>query len=276
VTPTPSPPDLARLSLNQRTTNNWGVQEAVEGCVRAGVSWIGLWRDKVAETGLEESARIVREAGLRVSSLCRGGMFPAETAAERRARLDDNRRAVEEAATLGTAVLVLVCGPSPNRDLEAARGMVEEGIDLLAPYAAELGVKLGIEPFHPALMTERSVIVTLAQALDIAERFDPEQVGVVIDVYHVFWDPELFSQITRASGRILGFHINDWVVPTRDPLLERGMMGDGVIELRRIRAAVDDAGYAGPIEVEIFNPEIWRRLGDKILATMKERYAALV
>ncbi len=276
MTPTPSPPDLARLSLNQRTTNNWGVQEAVEGCVRAGVSWIGLWRDKVAETGLEESARIVREAGLRVSSLCRGGMFPAETAAERRARIDDNRRAVEEAATLGTAALVLVCGPSPNRDLEAARGMVEEGIDLLAPYAAELGVKLGIEPFHPALMTERSVIVTLAQALDIAERFDTEQVGVVIDVYHVFWDPELFSQITRASGRILGFHVNDWVVPTRDPLLERGMMGDGVIELRRIRAAVDDAGYAGPIEVEIFNPEIWSRLGDKILATMKERYAALV
>jgi sugar phosphate isomerase/epimerase len=276
VTPTPSPPDLARLSLNQRTTNNWGVQEAVEGCVRAGVPWIGLWRDKVAETGLEESARIVREAGLRVSSLCRGGMFPAETAAERRVRLDDNRRAVEEAATLGTAVLVLVCGPSPNRDLETARSMVEEGIDLLAPYAAELNVKLGIEPFHPALMIERSVVVTLAQALDLAERFDPDQVGVVVDVYHVFWDPELFSQIARASGRILGFHVNDWVVPTRDPLLERGMMGDGVIELRRIRAAVDEAEYAGPIEVEIFNPEIWSRAGDKILATMKERYAALV
>jgi sugar phosphate isomerase/epimerase len=276
VTPTPSTPDLSRLSLNQRTTNNWSVQEAVEGCVRAGIPWIGLWRDKVAETGLEESARIVRDAGLRVSSLCRGGMFPAKTAAERRSRLNDNRRAVEEAATLGTAVLVLVCGPSPNRDLEAARSMVEEGIDLLAPYAAELDVKLGIEPFHPALMTERSVIVTLAQALNVAERFDPEQVGVVVDVYHVFWDPDLFSQIARASGRILGFHVNDWVVPTRDPLLERGMMGDGVIELRRIRAAVDDAGYAGPIEVEIFNPEIWSRPGDKILATMKERYAALV
>ena len=276
MTPTPSPPDLSRLSLNQRTTNNWDMQEAVEGCVRAGISWIGLWRDKVAETGLEESARIVREAGLRVSSLCRGGMFPAETAAERRSRLDDNWRAVEEAATLDTDVLVLVCGPSPNRDLEAARSMVEEGIDLLAPYAAEMGVKLGIEPFHPALMTERSVIVTLAQALDIAERFGPDQVGVMIDVYHVFWDPELFSQIAGASGRILGFHVNDWVVPTRDPLLERGMMGDGVIELRRIRAAVDAAGYAGPIEVEIFNPVIWSRPGDKILATIKERYAALV
>jgi sugar phosphate isomerase/epimerase len=273
---TPLPPELSRLSLNQRTTNNWGVQEAVEGCVRAGIPWIGLWRDKVAETGLEESACIAREAGLRVSSLCRGGMFPAETASERRSRLDDNRRAVEEAAALGTTVLVLVCGPSPNRDLDAARSMVEAGIDLLAPYAAELGVKLGIEPFHPALMTERSVVVTLAQALDIAERFEPDQVGVVVDVYHVFWDPELYSQIARASGRILGFHVNDWVVPTRDPLLERGMMGDGVIELRRIRAAVDDAGYAGPIEVEIFNPEIWSQPGDEILATMKERYAALV
>ena len=173
-------------------------------------------------------------------------------------------------------MLVLVCGPSPNRNLDAARGMVEEGINLLAPYAAEMGVKLGIEPFHPALMTERSVIVTLAQALDIAERFDPDHVGVVIDVYHVFWDPELYSQIARAPGRILGFHVNDWVVPTRDPLLERGMMGDGVIELGRMRAAVDGAGYLGPIEVEIFNPEIWGRPGEEVLATMKERYAALL
>jgi sugar phosphate isomerase/epimerase len=146
---TPLPPELSRLSLNQRTINNWGVQEAIEGCVRAGIPWIGLWRDKVAETGLEESACIAREVGLRVSSLCRGGMFPAETAAERRSRLEDNRRAVEEAATLGTAVLVLFCGPSPNRDLDAARSMVKAGIDLLAPYAAELGVKLGIEPFPP-------------------------------------------------------------------------------------------------------------------------------
>lgn len=273
TSPAPNP---SRLSLNQKTTNEWSVRESAEGCVRAGIPWIGLWRDKVAETGLEESARIVRDPGLRVSSLCRGGMFPAATAAERQERLDDNRRAVEEAATLGTDVLVLVCGPAPNRDLDAARGMVEEGIDLLAPYAAELDVKLGIEPFHPALLTERSVIVTLAQALDIAERFDPAQVGVVVDVYHVFWDPNLYSQIHRASGRILGFHVNDWVVPTRNPLLERGMMGDGVIELRRIRVAVDEAGYAGPIEVEIFNPEIWSRPGDEILSTTKERYTAHV
>ena len=125
-------------------------------------------------------------------------------------------------------------------------------------------------------MTERSVVVTLAQALNIAERFEADQVGVVVDVYHVFWDPELYSQIARASGRILGFHVNDWVVPTRDPLLERGMMGDGVIQLRRIRAAVDGARYLGPIEVEIFNPQIWSQPGEEILATMKERYATLV
>ena len=273
---TPSPPELSRLSLNQRTTNDWNVREAVEGCARAGLSWIGLWRDKVAEAGLEESARVVREAGLRVSSLCRGGMFPARTEAERRSNLDDNRRAVDEAAALGTAVLVLVCGPAPDRDLDAARRAVEDGIERLAPYAAERGVKLGIEPFHPALMTERSVVVTLAQSLDIAERFAPREVGVVVDVYHVFWDPDLYSQIRRASGRILGFHVNDWVVPTRDPLLDRGMMGDGVIELRRIRAAVETAGYGGPIEVEIFNQDVWDSPGDETLALVKERYTAHV
>ncbi|MDQ3498647.1 MAG: sugar phosphate isomerase/epimerase, partial [Actinomycetota bacterium] len=179
--PSPSPPDLSRLSLNQKTTNNWGVREAAEGCVRAGIEYIGLWRDKVSETGLSESARVVRDAGLRVSSLCRGGMFTA--AAERRARLEDNRRAVEEAAALGTDVLVLVCGPPPGKDLEAARVMVEEGINDLAPYAAEAGLRLAIEPFHPVLMQERSVIVTLSQALDIAERFEPDRVGVVVDVY---------------------------------------------------------------------------------------------
>jgi sugar phosphate isomerase/epimerase len=268
----PSPPDPSRLSLNQKTTNNWGVREAAEGCARAGIGFIGLWRDKVAETGLSESARIVRDAGLRVSSLCRGGMFPAATAAGRRTSLDDNRRAVEEAAALGTDVLVLVCGPAPERDLEAARVMVEEGMSELAPYAAEVGVKLAIEPFHPVLMMERSVIVTLAQALDIAVRFDPGRVGVVVDVYHVWWDPELYRQISRASGRIFGFHANDWLPPKPELLLSRAMMGDGPIEIRRIREAVDTAGYAGPIEVEIFNQDIWSAPGDEVLALTKERY----
>jgi sugar phosphate isomerase/epimerase len=267
-----SPPDPSRLSLNQKTTNNWGVREVAEGCARAGIGFVGLWRDKVSETGLSASARVVRDAGLRVSSLCRGGMFPAVDAAERRARLEDNRRAVDEAAALGTDVLVLVCGPAPERDLEAARVMVEDGISELAPYAAEMRVKLAIEPFHPVLMQERSVIVTLAQALDIAERFESERVGVVVDAYHVWWDPELYPQIARASGRIFGFHANDWLPPKRELLLSRAMMGDGPIEIRRIREAVDAAGYAGPIEVEIFNQDIWNAPGDEVLDLTKERY----
>jgi sugar phosphate isomerase/epimerase len=150
--------------------------------------------------------------------------------------------------------------------------MVEEGISELAPYAAEVGVKLAIEPFHPVLMQERSVIVTLAQALDIAERFEPDRVGVVVDAYHVWWDPDLYRQIVRASGRIFGFHANDWLSPKPDLLLSRAMMGDGPIEIRRIREVVDAAGYGGPIEVEIFNQDIWDAPGDEVLALTKERY----
>jgi sugar phosphate isomerase/epimerase len=272
----PSPPDPSRLSLNQKTTNNWNVRQAVEGCARTGIPYIGLWRDKVAETGLARSARLVRDAGVEVSSLCRGGMFPAATAAKRRDSLDDNRRAVDEAVTLGTDVLVLVCGPPLDLDLDAARAMVEEGVQQLAPYAAQAGVKLGIEPFHPVLMMERSVIVTLSQALDIAVQFGPAQVGVIVDVYHVWWDPDLYRQIARASGRIFGFHANDWLSPKPDLLLSRGMMGDGPIAIRRIREAIDEAGYAGPIEVEIFNQGIWNTPGDDILALMKERYVDCV
>lgn len=263
---------IDRLSLNQITTDRWSLREAAEGCGRANIPWIACWRHKVAEAGLKESARIVREAGLRVSSLCRGGMFPAATGEERAKRIDDNRRAIEEAAELGTDVLVLVCGPAPDKDIAAARRMVEEGIEQLVPYAEQYGVRLGIEPLHPMYAAERSVINTLAQANDIAERYRPEQVGVVVDAFHVWWDPELYPQIARASGRILGFHVSDWIVPTPDLLMGRGMMGDGVIDLRRIRKAVEDAGYAGPIEVEIFNQAIWDMPGDDALALTKERY----
>ena len=268
--------DVTRLSLNQMTTERWNVAEAVDGCVRAGIGAIGLWRHTVAETGLKRSAQIVRDAGLRVSSLCRGGMFPAATGAERRAHIDDNRCAIDEAAELGADVLVLVCGAAPDRDIQAAREMVHDGIAELVPYAREHGVKLGIEPLHPMFAAERSVIVTLAQALDIAEQFEQPDVGVVIDVYHVWWDPDVYAQIRRAAGRIRGFHVNDWIVPTPDLLLGRGMMGDGVIELRRLRSAVDAAGYAGPIEVEIFNQALWDAPGDEVLTLMRERYLAHV
>jgi sugar phosphate isomerase/epimerase len=264
--------DLERLSLNQATTQRWSVGEAVAGCVRAGIPAIGLWRDKVAATGVRESARIVRDAGLRVSSLCRGGWFAGVTARERQTRLDDNRRALDEAVALGTEVLVLVCGPAADRDLAAARGYVAECIAALAPYAAACGVRLGIEPLHPMYAADRSVIVSLAEANRLARQFDPHQVGVVIDVYHVWWDPEVAAQIAAAAGHILGFHVCDWLVPTPDMLEGRGMMGDGVIELRRLRAAVDAAGYSGPIEVEIFNRALWELPGDELVRLMCQRY----
>jgi sugar phosphate isomerase/epimerase len=268
--------DLSRLSLNQATTQRWSLREAVEGCARAGVPWIGLWRDKLAELGVAQAARLVRDAGLRVSSLCRGGFFPAATATERQARIDDNRRAIDEAAALGADVLVLVCGPAPDKDIVAARAMVREGIAALLPYAQECGVRLGIEPLNPIFAGDRSVIVTLAEANALVEQLGSPFLGVVADVYHIWWDPDLYAQIERAGAQILGFHVNDWIVPLPDPLLGRGMMGDGVIELRRIRVAVDATGYAGPIEVEIFNQAIWDTPGDEVLARMCERYLAYV
>lgn len=263
---------IDRLSLNQITTGKWNVREAVEGCVKADIPWISLWRHKVDEIGLNETKRLIHDAGLKVSSLCRGGMFPAATLAERQKRLDDNKRAVEEAAELGTDVLVLVSGPSPDKDIDSARQMVAEGIEKLVPFAEEYGIKLGIEPLHPMYAAERCVIVTMAEANAIAECYAPQQVGVVVDVFHVWWDHDLFHQIRRASGRILGFHVSDWIVPTPDLLMGRGMMGDGVIDIYKIRTAVEQAGYQGPIEVEIFNEEIWNRPGDEVLDEMKQRY----
>jgi sugar phosphate isomerase/epimerase len=264
--------DLGRLSLNTITTERWTLHEAIEGCGRAGIGWIAPWRNRVQEAGLAESRRMIQGAGLKVSSLCRGGMFPAATAAEREARLDDNRRAVEEAAEIGADTLVLVCGPATVKDIQLARQWVLEGIEKLVPFAQSCGVRLGIEPLHPMYAAERSVIVTLGQANEMAERFAKEQVGVVVDVFHVWWDPALYAEIARAGDRILGFHVSDWIVPTPDMLLGRGMMGDGVIELRRIREAVEAAGYRGPVEVEIFNRRIWDMPGDEVLALTKTRF----
>ena len=268
--------DTARLSLNQMTTEAWSLREAVEGCARRGIPAIGVWWHKIAEVGLAESRRLVRDAGLHVSSVCRGGMFPAATARERQARIDDNRRAVDETAALGADALVLVCGPAPDRDIDAARKMVRDGINQLVMHARGSNVRIGIEPLHPMFAAERSVIVTLAEANTLAEAYAPAEVGVIIDVYHVWWDPQVYVEIKRAAGRILGFHVSDWIVPVPDMLMGRGMMGDGVIELRRLRSAVDEAGYDGFIEVEIFNRAIWSMPGEEVFKLMQERYLSCV
>lgn len=266
---------LARLSLNQATTRQWSLREAAEGCRRSGIPAMGLWRDKVAATGLHESARIMRDLDLRVSSLCRGGWFPAATQAERQARIDDNLRAIEEAAYLGTKVLVLVCGPAPDRDIGAARTMVETAIAQILPYAEEHNICLAVEPLHPMFAADRSVIVTLAEANQLVQRFASPFLGVIVDVYHVWWDPDVYTQIQHAAGHIQGFHISDWLVPPPDHVNGRGMMGDGVIDIQRLHRAVDAAGYTGDIEVEIFNQTLWNLPGDELLALMCQRYLAL-
>ena len=256
------------MSFNQMTADQLGLAEAARLCAEAGIRWFGPWRHKVAEVGAAEAARILAGHGLEVSSLCRGGFFLARDAAE------DNRRAVEEAATLGTDVLVLVCGPPEGRDLDGARARIADGIERLLPHAEDHGVRLAIEPLHPMMISERSAIVTLGEAVDLAERIDSDHLGVIVDAYHVWWDPRLYAEIARSGERILGYHVADWLVPTTDRLQGRGMMGEGVIDLRRIRAAVEAAGYDGPIEVEVINREAWERPGAELVRTARDTFAA--
>lgn len=269
--------DLARLSLNQETVRQLPLPDLADGCAAAGVTRVGLWRAPVQEYGVERAARLMRDSGLRVTSLCRGGFFTAAEPAARAAALDDNRAAVDEAAALGAPTLVLVSGglADGERDLVAARQRVADAIAELAPYAAGRGVRLAIEPLHPMYASDRCVVSTLGQALDIAERFPAEQVGVVVDTYHLWWDDRVPAGIVRAGegGRIACFQVADWVTPLPEGVLVgRGQLGDGCVDLRGFREQVDAAGYRGEIEVEIFNAGLWARDGRVVLAEVVERY----
>lgn len=263
---------IERVSLNQMTTRGWSLPEAVAGCQRAGIGWIGLWREKVDEVGMDSAVSTLRHAGIGVSSLCRAGFFPSATREQFEERVADGERAVEEAAQLGTDVLMLVCGGLADGDLPAARRAVAEGIERLLPTAQREGVRLAIEPLHPMYCADRSVIVTLDQAVELAEHFPAPHVGVALDTFHIWWDPDIIAAIARAGERILGFQVCDWLDPLPDVLLGRGMMGDGPIDFRPLRAAVDQAGYAGPVEVEIFNADVWARPGDEVVAEILRRF----
>ena len=268
--------DVRRLSFNHATAERASLREVVEACARNSVPAVGIWRHKYADIGVQTAAQLVRDAGLQVSSVCRGGMFPAATAAERAARVTDTRRAIDEAAALGAELLVLVCGAAPDRDIAGARAMVADGIAAVVEYAASSNLRLGIEPLHPAFAGDRSCITTLREARHLAEQFDAATVGVVVDVYHVWWDPEREAETARLGRRVLGYHVNDWLVPPQDVLMNRGMMGDGVIELRRCRAEVERAGYRGLIEVEIFNARIWAMPVDELVALTAKRFVEFV
>jgi sugar phosphate isomerase/epimerase len=254
-----------KLSLNQATIKYADLATALRVTREAGIESIGLWREPVAEVGLAGAAAMVADSGLRVSSLCRGGFFTAADPARRRAALEDNRRAIEETATLVAAaapgsapVLVLVVGglPDGDPDLPGARARAADAIAELVDDAAAAGVVLAIEPMHPIYAADRGVISTLGQALDVAERFPT--VGVVVDTFHVWWDPQLAEQVRRAGPRIAAYQVCDWITPLpADALLARGMMGDGHVDFAAVTRLVAEAGYAGDIEVEIFNQAIW-------------------
>jgi len=280
-------PDPALLSINTATVRaQWPLPQIVDALARHGIRGISPWRDQVAAAGLKESARRIRDAGLSVSGLCRGGMFPAPDREGRRAALDDNRRAVDEALTLGARCLVLVVGGLPkdrrgeivSKDLAGAREMVRDGVGELLDYARGAGMPLAIEPLHPMYAADRACVNTMAQANALCDELCPsgrDGLGIAVDVYHVWWDPDLRAQIERAGARdrLFAYHICDWLVPTADLLNDRGMMGDGVIDLPLVRSWMEAAGYRGMHEVEIFSAgNWWKRDGDEVLLTCRQRH----
>jgi sugar phosphate isomerase/epimerase len=275
------PMHTSRLSINLATVREqWNLREAVEACARLGIAAVDPWRDQVAAIGLEASVRAIKDTGMKVSGYCRGGMFPAADQVGRQAAIDDNKRAIDEASALGAECLVLVVGglPKGSRDIAGARRMVQDGIAAILPYARSHNMPLAIEPLHPMYAADRACVNTLGQALDLCDALDGG-VGVAIDTYHVWWDPDLAAQIARAGAakRILAYHTCDWLVPTRDLLLDRGMMGDGVIDLANIGAMIEKAGYNGFIEVEIFSAaDWWKRPGDEVLRICIERFSRLM
>jgi sugar phosphate isomerase/epimerase len=277
------------LSLNTATVRKQGdLLAIIDACARHGIRAIDPWRDQVASVGLDRAVRAVKDAGLDLSGYCRGGMFTADGAHRSEAR-DDNRRAVDEAIALGAPCIVLVAGGLPqysrpgstaSRDIAAARNLVHDGIAEMLEYAKQAKLPLAIEPLHPAYAADRACVNTTKHALDICDALDPDRtgsLGVALDVYHIWWDPELNAQIARAGrDRLLAFHVCDWLVPTRDILNDRGMMGDGVIDIRSVRAAVEAQGFAGYSEIEIFSNDWWTKPMDVVLTTCIERHRSVV
>jgi sugar phosphate isomerase/epimerase len=277
------------LSLNTATVRKQGdLVQIIEACARHNIRAIDPWRDQVASVGFERAVRAVRDAGLELSGYCRGGMFTSDAARRSEVR-DDNRRAVDEAKGLGAPCIVLVVGGLPqysrpgsaaSKDVAAARGQVRDAIAEMLDYAREAKLPLAIEPLHPAYAADRACVNTTNQALDLCDALDPARtgaLGVALDVYHIWWDPELKAQIARAGqDRLLAFHVCDWLVPTKDILNDRGMMGDGVIDIKSVRAAVEAQGFAGYSEIEIFSNDWWAKPMDEVLRTCIERHRTVV
>ncbi|MFT5445205.1 MAG: sugar phosphate isomerase/epimerase [Gammaproteobacteria bacterium] len=272
--------DLQRLSINQLTTRDqWSLAEAVDGYSRAGVGAMAVWWEKLREVGVERAAKMIRDADMRISGYCVGGEMSSSDSARWQVQFDNARRMVDEAAAIGASCLVAIGGglDEGDRDIEGARQRSLEGFEKLLPHMHDCGVVLALEPLHPMVCATRSVLCTMAQANDWCDALGGgADVGIAVDTYNVWWDPDLEAQIRRASGRIAAYHVSDWLPDTRDLRFDRGMPGDGVIDLRRFASLVEAAGYNGPHEVEILSHRLWAEDADAVVATVKQRFTSVM
>jgi sugar phosphate isomerase/epimerase len=267
-------PELSKLCIHTITTKPWKIEDAINNFASAGVRGITVWRDALEGRNIKNTGKLIRDHDLEVVSLCRGGFFPAKDARKRKLAIEDNLKAIEEAENIGTTMIVLVCGADPCQSLEESRKQIHDGIATILPQAKAAGIKLAIEPLHPMYADTRSAINTLEQANEMAEEFDSPFVGVAVDVYHLWWDPKLENEIKRCgkNGNLLAFHICDWNVPTTDFLLDRGLMGQGCIPIRKIRSWVEEVGFNGFNEVEIFSTAYWKEDQAEFLASIIKAY----
>ena len=266
--------DLSQLCIHTITTKPWDIEKAAKKFSVEGVKGITVWRDALEGRNISQTGQLLRDNGLQIVSLCRGGFFPNKEIKKRKTAIDDNRKAIEEAAALGAPLIVLVCGSDPSQSLENSREQIREGIESIIPYAAAAGVRLAIEPLHPMYADTRSAINTLAQANDMAFSLNSRSVGVAVDVYHLWWDPSLELEVKRCgeNGHLFAFHICDWNVPTIDLLLDRGIMGEGCIPVKKIRSWVEATGFNGFYEVEIFSSKYWQQDQSRYLKKIIKAY----
>lgn len=270
--------DSSRLCIHTITTKPWSLDTAIPHYAKAGVKGITVWRQALEGRNIKQSGQAIRDAGMSVVSLCRGGFFPGITSSQRTQAIDENKRCIDDAQALGAPLIVLVCGAVPGQDLEVSRKQIADGIEAIIPHARAAGVRLAIEPLHPMYADDRSAINTMGQAREVCSRLDSPWVGIAVDVYHVWWDDRLESDIAAAGreNRIFAFHVCDWRTPTTDLLNDRGLMGEGCIPIRKIRKWVESAGFNGFNEVEIFSNRLWATDQEEFLGKIVESYGLFV